>query len=111
MVRFSWYTPRCTMIVSPGDACRIALWIECPGHTCPVASDAVPENASSAARASANVRAVRLIVPPLGACCRREATPGSADCKGSMRKKGVGAQLSNADGSLGRVKRGTAVVG
>src|SRR6476660_10332087 len=86
MVRFSWYTPRCTMIVSPGDACRIARWIECPGHTCQVAADAVPESASSAAMASANVSAVRLIVPPLGACCRGEATPGSADCKGLVHE-------------------------
>jgi hypothetical protein len=52
------------MILSPGDACRIARWIECPGHTFQVAADAVPESASSAAMASANVSAVRLIFPP-----------------------------------------------
>src|SRR4051794_18852354 len=82
MVRFWWYTPRCTMILSPGEACRIARWIDCPGHTCQVAADAVPETASNAAMASANVTAVRLISPPLGAFCRGQATPGSADCKG-----------------------------
>jgi hypothetical protein len=49
------------MILSPGDACRIARWIDCPGHTCHVAADAVPESASSAAMASANVTAVRLM--------------------------------------------------
>src|SRR4051794_26470404 len=81
IVRLSWYTPRCTMIVSPGDASRMARWMEWPGHTFHVAAEAVVAEISNAPSASISVTTHLFTGPPPGVGLPRHTTPRSTHCK------------------------------